>query len=125
MVTCAGAVHLLKMPSILNPLHEASDTRLSDSFNPAQSKASTAGKLLAVQDASTRNPSGDLNDENTILKSDIECFPLEDLTFKRVLLETVKARTKPQFTDPFRYVDEKDNLDAGDSVTKVSGQEPT
>lgn len=94
------------MPPILNPLHEdpASEKVAS------QPKGPPAPKLLAVNEG-VRN-SGELPEEHTTLKSDIDFFSHEDLQFKKILIETIKARSKVVFNDPFRYVEDTKDQEA-------------
>jgi hypothetical protein len=42
-------------------------------------------------------------EEQFTLKSDIERFSQEDLSFKRILIDTIKPKLKARFEDPFVY----------------------
>jgi len=42
-------------------------------------------------------------EEQFTLKSDIERFSQEDLSFKRILIDTIKPKVKARFEDPFVY----------------------
>ena len=97
-----GAVKLLKMPAILNPLDP--EKNASGTVSPdigsredlkrgggvSNSKQFAAGELTSQQSIPQ---SGD-PDQPPILKNDIEKFTYEDIALDKVLITTIPAKTK-------------------------------
>lgn len=126
IVTCAGAVHLLKMPPILNPLNPE-QTFNEDKAPPTGDKGLTASQNIQGKPGATSATVGNSMDKSQVLniaanpnstvgsavgqeeqfslKSDIERFAQEDLSFKKILIDTIKPKVKARFEDPFVYED--------------------
>lgn len=119
-----GAVKLIKMPPVLNPLE--GDTKSSDgppvASSHSQSKPPpTSGKGAAAerqsQDVSSMQSlanSGE-GDQTIVLKNDIEKFGYEELDLSKHLVTTIAAKKKSDFVDPFA-VDEEDKSAAQDET---------
>ena len=118
-----GAVKLIKMPPVLNPLE--GDTKSSDgppvASSHSQSKPPpTSGKGAAErqsQDVSSMQSlanSGE-GEQTILLKNDIEKFGYEELDLSKHLVTTIAAKKKSDFVDPFA-VDEEDKSAAQDDT---------
>lgn len=108
-----GAVKLIKMPAVLNPL----DDKASNQELPPGSRDSAPAKLAGARNVPERSSAdmgsmGSLGvtseqENNIILKNDIEKFSFEELTLDAVLIDTIAAKKKSDFVDPFALDEEK------------------
>ena len=105
------------MPAVLNPLD--ADKSESKDGAPAGSRDSTNKPITAgnAREAAIRSSadmgsmqSMGVNSEQEptiILKNDIEKFAYEELTLEKVLIDSIAAKTKDKFVDPFSTEEEE------------------
>ena len=98
-----GAVKVLKMPPVLNPLDKepaAPPTGEGQNASKEQlnKKDSRLDQFSAHSLPSSADPEG-----TPMLKNDIERYQTEDLALDTVLISTIPARKRTKFVDPFPY----------------------
>ena len=101
------------MPAVLNPL----DDKTSNQELPPGSRDSAPAKAPGTRNVPERSSAdmgsmGSLGvtseqENNIILKNDIEKFSFEELTLDSVLIDTIAAKKKNDFVDPFALEEEK------------------
>ena len=107
-----GAVKLIKMPPVLNPLESDKPTDANPPAGSRDGKPPTSGGKGALpdrasQDLNSMNSFGEA-EQTILLKNDIEKFGYEELDIANCLITTVPAREKSEFVDPFVYEEDKE-----------------
>lgn len=127
-----GAVKLIKMPPVLNPL-DADKTPAQGADIPGSrdsvTKPPTVGGKTSVERTSAELGSigsiGVTSDENPtiILKNDLEKFAFEELQLEKQLITTIAAKKKNEFVDPFALDEEKKEQSQQDeTLAEISKQ---
>lgn len=126
-----GAVKLLRMPPVLNPL-DADKTPPAGADNPgsrdSMNKPPTVGGKTSVERTSAELGSigsiGVTSDENPtiILKNDLEKFAFEELQLEKQLITTIAAKKKNEFVDPFAPEEEKKEASQDETLAEISKQ---
>ena len=126
-----GAVKLIKMPAVLNPLEaDKLPVDVPAGSRDSTNKPITTGKgALAPermsQEMGSMHSMGVTSDQEPqiLLKNDIEKFAFEDLKLEAVLIDTIAAKKKCAFVDPFGL--EEDRPVTQDDVVEPVNTKPT
>ena len=110
-----GSVKLIKMPPVLNPLENekpAEGQPGSRDSNPSKPVTGGAGARNVPErssaDMGSMNSLVQSEQEATVmLKNDIDKFPFEELQLDAVCINTIAAKKKSEFVDPFNPEEEK------------------
>jgi hypothetical protein len=109
-----GAVKLIKMPPVLNPLDNEKDKSPAEILPGGAAIKPGAAIRSSNEFGSTQSRDPSEAETTILLKNDIEKYDFEVLDLSKVLINTIPAKKKNEFVDPFTF--EEDKLPSSDDA---------